>query len=334
MKTSPISAAFLVTLTLLCVSTFAAGQQLQRSMVYHAAPQPYVAQPSAAKQVPVIKQTQSDIQRPDSSQVSAVKKTRSPIIGDFSPTPHNIALHVAAPRHAATTVAAAPPAPPTAETEATTKVEAVTKIEAATISTLAEVEITAKVEAPEIETPKVEPSNALRLVALQVEASPFRRMENKHPRAFGKSFDKWFYISSAVFLAGAVMDHTSTMAGMKKAGAREANPLLRNSDGSFSPAKHLALTAGIYGASLMLQKKCTAALTAITNLARVSEPKLFKRERAFQMHALFLFAKFLLEAIANMRYLCDATCELCVPVVIKPLFTTETQSSHIASTET
>jgi len=70
-----------------------------------------------------------------------------------------------------------------------------------------------------------------------------------------KRFDKWFLASSAVFAVGAIMDHQSTVAGMKKAGAREVNPLLRNSDGSFSPGKHLALTAGVYGASLMLQRK-------------------------------------------------------------------------------
>ena len=51
------------------------------------------------------------------------------------------------------------------------------------------------------------------------------------------------------------MDHASTVSAMRKEGAREGNPLLRNSSGGFSAGKHLALTGGVYGVSLLLQRK-------------------------------------------------------------------------------
>lgn len=213
MKTFSISAPFLATLALLSASTFAAGQQLQRSMVYHAAPQQSAPQNSTVKQSSVVKQAQTNSPAPVNRQAATNKETRMPVNVKAS----YVAPKNAAPRAVSSRIAA-PVKPSTTANKLTTA-----KTEARTSS--------------------------------PVKTTAVRTMENKRTPAFGKAFDKWFYVSSAVFATGAILDHTSTSAGMKKVGAREANPLLRNSDGGFSPGKHLALTAGIYGASFMLQKK-------------------------------------------------------------------------------
>lgn len=240
MKTSPASTLFLATFALLSASTLASGQQLQRSMVYHAAPQQAAPQVSHNAQASAAKPSQNKQQTSDHRQVATlVSIDKQPRVAI------NLKASYVSPKDTAARAASTRPT-----TIPTTSTSIVTKTAIAESSARVDSHASSRAEA----------------------SASVKRIDKKSAPAFGKKLDNWFYLSSAVFAAGAILDHTSTSAGMKKAGAREANPLLRNADGGFSPGKHLALTAGIYGASFMLQKnhpRMANALRLISGFAKI-----------------------------------------------------------------
>lgn len=238
MKASSIFSFIFATLALLCGHTFTAGQALQRSMVYHATP-PQTAPQSASRQAATVTQTASP-------QPSITKRAQA--------TPH-VAAQVAAVKQTSHNAQAQQvnhvinPVPTVSFGESSNAAKASTPAAEASV-TVAYATPTNDASAKNAATK----DNAVKDNAVK-DSVAVRRTFDKPMASSRKPFDRWFAISSIVFAAGAIMDHQSTVAGMKRVGAREANPLLRNSDGSFSPAKHLALTAGIYGASFALQRK-------------------------------------------------------------------------------
>jgi hypothetical protein len=222
MKVSRYAAPSIALLMLVFASSFAAGQTMQRSMVYRVQP----SQPVAPQTTPTQAASRESI--PASKQVSVGKRD----VPNAQPRVAKISYVTSGTvKRASSVTSAAPHSNANAGSTVVTLQPAVTKTAIERTTAAKHIDAKATVAVPA----------HLRMNGRDVPGK--------------KRFDKWFLASSAVFAVGAVLDHQSTVAGMKKAGARELNPLLRNSDGSFSPGKHLALTAGVYGASLMLQRK-------------------------------------------------------------------------------
>lgn len=243
MKISPAYASSFATLAMLFAASSVAGQERARFMVYHAKSQPTSTQPATDKQTSIVAQPRAAEPHVATTRTTTVKQAEA------NKQVTTVDKQITAAQVARVERRNAPAAVKTSYVATRAAAPAVTKnamvTTATTVTTAASVATNTKTatEAVALKTP----------VAKASTVSP--RMESPRATSARKPFDRWFLISSAVFAAGAVMDHQSTVAGMKKVGAREANPLLRNSDGGFSSGKHLALSAGMYGASLMLQKK-------------------------------------------------------------------------------
>lgn len=223
MKISFYAAPSIALLMLMLASSFVTGQTMQRSMVYRAQPSQSTAQTANRTQAATTNSTSVNKQVSDGKNDSA--NTESRVVKTSYVTSGK-------PARSASDVLPVVPRTTTALAKSTV--------------------ITLQPAASHIATGHT--ADAKTAEAKPVAVPAHLRVKGREVSA-RKHFDKWFLASSTVFVVGAIMDHQSTSAGMKKAGAREANPLLRNSDGSFSPGKHLALTAGVYGVSLMLQRK-------------------------------------------------------------------------------
>lgn len=211
-------------LMLVFASSIAAGQTMQRSMVYRAQP----SQP--------VTQTATRTQAKANDSTSTIKRNPAPKQN----------LPTAAPQ--AVKVSYVTSGKPSSVPRVSTAAPRVTAIADSKVVAVQPVVTAAYTERTAATAAKSVDAKAVVAVPAHLRME-IREVSGK------KRFDKWFVASSAVFAVGAIMDHQSTVAGMKIAGAREANPLLRNSDGSFSPGKHLALSAGVYGVSLLMQRK-------------------------------------------------------------------------------
>lgn len=218
MKT-PYLIAPLFAVSLLFPAQTASGQELQRSMVYHATPQQLAVERAAAsRQAAATVPTHKTGTQTQPSRVRIAKTKQTPAV-------RVEAVHAAP---GATTVAPRTESAHTAD---------------ATRSVAARVDLAFLAPAAPVATEAAKPFKTQPV--FDQKSSPLSR----------KKIDKWFLISSAIFATGTIMDHASTVSAMRKDGAREGNPLLRNSSGGFSAGKHLALTGGVYGASLLLQRK-------------------------------------------------------------------------------
>lgn len=219
MKT-PCLIAPLFALSLLFSAQTASGQEMQRSMVYHATPQQLAAERAAARQQAVQPTPTHEVEtQPQPSRVRLAGTKQTPVV--------RVEAAHATPR--ATTTA------PRTESARTTDAPRV-------VAPRAEIAVLASAATP-VATGTAESFKAQPV--FDSKSSPISR----------KKIDKWFLISSAIFATGTIMDHASTVSALRKEGAREGNPLLRTSGGGFSAGKHLALTGGIYGVSLLLQRK-------------------------------------------------------------------------------
>lgn len=226
MRISRYIASSIAPLMLVFAASVATGQTMQRSMVYRAQPSQPVTQTVTRTQAKANNSTSTN------KRVSTPKQN----IPIAAPQAVKVSYVTSGMKRSRSNV---PVAAPKVSTAAIAKSAVATVEPAVTATTTGRTAVAA-----------VKSVDAKAVVAVPAHL----RMELREAPG-KKRFDKWFIASSAVFAVGAIMDHQSTVAGMKIAGAREANPLLRNSDGSFSPGKHLALSAGVYGVSLLMQRK-------------------------------------------------------------------------------
>jgi hypothetical protein len=93
-------------------------------------------------------------------------------------------------------------------------------------------------------------------------AQPIPKVGRKESKGFWKPYGGAFKASTAVYVTGAVLDAVSTRRAGQH-GAREANPLLRNPDGSPNVVKAVALKSALYGLTLWLEQRSPRAASWI-----------------------------------------------------------------------
>lgn len=83
---------------------------------------------------------------------------------------------------------------------------------------------------------------------------PVKKTAIKHSDFF-KPYGKGFAISSAAYWGGVVFDVARTQSCQKARTCTEANPFLRTSQGGANIGRAVGVSAGIYGVTLLLEKK-------------------------------------------------------------------------------